>query len=65
MMVTSNDGKSFQTGCGYDPLDTGCCYETPVSGTVTYTCSRCANAFRLPSLNNFTCLPGGRVSAAA
>lgn len=26
-MVTMNDGRSFQTGCGYDPIETGCCFE--------------------------------------
>jgi hypothetical protein len=25
LMVTQNDGTSFQTGCGFDPIDTGCC----------------------------------------
>ena len=25
LFVTSNDGKTFQSGCGFDPLDTGCC----------------------------------------
>ena len=26
-MVTMNDGRSFQTGCGVDPPDTRCCYK--------------------------------------
>ena len=25
LYVIGNEGKTFQTGCGYDPLDTGCC----------------------------------------
>lgn len=38
--VTSNDGLSFQTGCGWDILDTGCCVVNPsVSGE--YICKRC------------------------
>jgi hypothetical protein len=42
--VTSNDGRSFYTGCGYDPLDTGCCiihdgdqvdcYQCPIGAVV-------------------------------
>lgn len=27
--VTTTDGKSFQSGCGFDPIDTGCCMENP------------------------------------
>ena len=42
-MVTKNDGKTFQTGCGFDPIDTGCCdrvkYET--SDHVLFRCHRC------------------------
>ena len=26
-VITMNNGESFQSGCGYDPVDTGCCYE--------------------------------------
>ena len=45
-VVTANDGAHFQTGCGYDPYDTGCCvyidssesmlrcYECPGGGTI-------------------------------
>jgi hypothetical protein len=29
--VTGNDGKSFQAGCGYDPIDTGKCGAEVVS----------------------------------
>ena len=29
--VTSNDARSFQTGCGYDPFDSGCCTPDPSS----------------------------------
>lgn len=37
-MVTKNDGRSFQSGCGWDVLETGCCSEDDSS---TYTCFRC------------------------
>jgi hypothetical protein len=56
-MVTQNDGQSFQTGCGFDPLDTGCCVYSP--GLSAYECSICAAAFRVSSGHSFTCLPGG------
>lgn len=36
--LTGNNGKSFQTGCGWDPLDTGCC----IKGSNNYiTCYKC------------------------
>ncbi len=37
-MITQNDGRSFQSGCGWDVLDTGCCFEEDSS---TYICFRC------------------------
>jgi len=46
-MVTQNDGRSFQTGCGYDPIDTGCCIENninqeePFSADYLYICYAC------------------------
>ncbi len=44
-MVTMNDGKSFQTGCGFDPIETGCCYETEKleqeSINITFKCFKC------------------------
>ena len=36
--VTSNDGQSFQAGCGYDPFDTGCC-EVDSGEAECYICS--------------------------
>ena len=56
-MVTSNDGRSFQTGCGYDPIDTGCCYEldyTPDS-PFSYNCFRCKDGFLEVTAHNVTC----------
>ena len=37
--VTANDGRSFQTGCGFDPIDTGCC--DYVEDAAQITCYRC------------------------
>ena len=66
-MVTKNDGKSFQTGCGYDPIDTGCCDavnpETDVNldGTpkfgelATFVCHRCREEFLERTAHNVTC----------
>lgn len=36
--VTGNDGKSFQTGCGWDPYDTGCCREFENTVIICYKC---------------------------
>lgn len=53
-MVTSNDGRSFQTGCGYDPFYTGCCVEYESSASITsslvkkklvYTCYKCKDGY--------------------
>ena len=42
-MVTMNDGKSFQTGCGYDPIETGCCfnYSHLISSERGFKCFKC------------------------
>lgn len=37
-MLTQNDGKSFQSGCGWDVLETGCCFELEMGA---YSCFRC------------------------
>eukprot|EP00804_Cyclotella_cryptica_P001991 CCRYP_007413-RA/>CCRYP_007413-RA protein AED:0.05 eAED:0.03 QI:0/0/0/1/1/1/4/0/2016 len=37
-MLTQNDGKSFQSGCGWDVLETGCCF---LSESGSFTCFRC------------------------
>eukprot|EP00986_Skeletonema_menzelii_P003076 scaffold902_cov146-Skeletonema_menzelii.AAC.1 len=49
-MVTQNDGRSFQSGCGWDVLDTGCCFEDETS---TYTCFRCKDLE--VGIHNATC----------
>ena len=38
IFVTSNDGQSFQTGCGWDPFDTGCCVYLSDQDVVCYKC---------------------------
>ena len=39
--VTGNNGRSFQSGCGYDPLDTGCCMEPSPNPDNMITCLYC------------------------
>jgi hypothetical protein len=39
-MLTQNDGKSFQSGCGWDVLETGCCFELD---SAAFRCYRCLN----------------------
>jgi len=55
-MVTQNDGKSWQGGCGWDALETGCCFEVD-DITARYHCFRCENL--LVSARNATCAHGG------
>jgi len=50
-MVTQNDGRSFQGGCGWDILETGCCFED--NDTKSYRCFRCEELLVLP--HNATC----------
>lgn len=38
IFVTSNDGQSFQTGCGFDPFDTGCCLFPNEQDVACYKC---------------------------
>lgn len=49
--VTSNDGRSFYTGCGYDPLDTGCC----VLDESKANCYICPSALILKDAHTFSC----------
>jgi len=37
-MSVGNDGTDFQTGCGYDPYDTGCCVPYPNNVIQCYVC---------------------------
>ena len=66
-MVTQNDGTSFQTGCGYDPIDTGCCDavdpnidvnengEAIFGELVHFVCHECRPEFRERTPHNVTC----------
>lgn len=56
-MVTSNDGRSFQTGCGFDPLDTGCCYEFDGGSGISYMyrCFSCMEGYLISTPHNVTC----------
>ena len=41
-MVIVNNGRSFQTGCGNDPIITGCCYEVQSAyDDVSFRCLKC------------------------
>eukprot|EP00981_Chlorochromonas_danica_P005114 scaffold1035_cov192-Ochromonas_danica.AAC.9 len=68
--LTGNNGKSFQTGCGWDPLDTGCC----IRGSNNYiTCYKCTGTSLggiannenagLPISSNHTFYCAGEVSS--
>lgn len=50
--VTGNDGKSWQTGCGWDPYDTGCCIRG--EGTAI-TCYKCEDSIEVRSNHTFYC----------
>jgi hypothetical protein len=51
--VTGNDGKSWQSGCGYDPIDTGCCTVDDV--TKKYECYKCENDYRVTTDHTYYC----------
>jgi hypothetical protein len=57
--VTTNDGRSFQTGCGWDPLDTGCCVvdTSDPNKDGQYKCYRCPDTRRDTLANSFYCKP--------
>lgn len=38
LFVTGNEGVSFQSGCGYDPVDTGCCVYLSETRVRCYYC---------------------------
>jgi len=54
-MVTSNDGKSFQTGCGYDPQMTGCCDVYENNPEFTYICHKCKDTASRWEDHKFIC----------
>jgi len=54
--VTGNDGTSFQSGCGFDPLDTGCCVPRYSNiQTNDIVCYFCPENLKLISENTFEC----------
>jgi hypothetical protein len=59
-MVVANIGRSFQTGCGYDPLETGCCESPNADHPGEYWCRKCqlqdGNEHEpIEKTNNYTC----------
>jgi hypothetical protein len=54
-MVTQNDGRSFQYGCGWDVAETGCCFELS-DFVAAYSCFRCT---KLSVLANTATCPKG------
>lgn len=51
--VTGNDGKSFQTGCGWDPFESRCC-DDPIGNEIKcYSCTSTADEFYLD--NSYYC----------
>ena len=50
-LLTTNDGKSYQTGCGYDPYDTGCC----IIKNNYVKCYRCDEDKKKYNGNSFFC----------
>eukprot|EP01041_Mallomonas_annulata_P002580 gene2580-5042_t len=51
--VLTNSGTSFQTGCGHDPLDDGCCTKD-ITGNF-YTCSKCAPGDKVVTEHTMYC----------
>lgn len=57
--ILVNDGKSFQSGCGNDPLVTGCCYEqNDNSSNSWYKCFKCDPDKLLVNLHDISCPSG-------
>jgi len=50
--VVTNDGTTFQTGCGYDPYDTGCCIRYANN---IVKCFSCPSSGISITNNTFTC----------
>ena len=59
-MVTMNDGRSFQTGCGFDPIDTGCCYKNhDTTNTNGFFCFKCREENLEKTSNGIICHGNG------
>jgi len=57
-MVLSNDGKSFQTGCGNDPILSGCCYQADhqsANRSTSFVCMKCDPSESEQSLHSTRC----------
>ena len=55
-IVVSNNGKSFQTGCGNDPIITGCCHELESeNGTISFNCMKCRSDAIMESPHSTRC----------
>lgn len=52
LYVTGNEGKTWQTGCGWDPFDTGCCIK---GDGAEVTCYSCADNIKFYDNNTFYC----------
>lgn len=57
--VTANDGTSFQTGCGYDPYDTGCCEYENEGSSQNLVCYQCPTDDNVVGSNDYNCFTGG------
>lgn len=61
-IVTMNNGESFQSGCGFDPIDTGCCYAMEKDdGEIEYSCFKCNSTYKEYSVDSFSCPMEGRL----
>ena len=56
-MVTLNNGKSFQSGCGFDPLESGCCDEFDPGENIplAYLCFRCQGGHLETNQHSLSC----------
>ncbi len=55
-MVTMNDGESFQSGCGFDPIATGCCFEIETdTDSKEYLCFKCDPTYMKITSDTISC----------
>lgn len=60
-IVLVNNGRSFQTGCGYDPIITGCCYDRTSSAKagIKFVCMQCQHEYSERASSWLQCLQNG------
>jgi hypothetical protein len=58
-IVLVNNGRSFQTGCGNDPIITGCCYERKSNEMEAFVCMHCQTHVDVMNSNILKCLQNG------